>query len=39
MSDFPKFVEFHEEGVREGFQMEPVTYPREQRVADRKSVV
>ena len=27
MSDFPKFVEFHEEGVREGFQMEPVTYP------------
>ncbi len=33
MSDFPKFVEFHEEGVREGFQMEPVTYPREQRVA------
>ena len=33
MSDFPKFVEFHEEGVREGFQMEPVTYPRAQRAA------
>ncbi len=33
MSDFPKFVEFHEEGVREGFQMEPLTYPRERRVA------
>lgn len=33
MSDFPKSVEFHEEGVREGFQMEPATYPREQRVA------
>lgn len=33
MSDFPKAVEFHEEGVREGFQMEPVTYPLEQRVA------
>lgn len=33
MSDFPKSVEFHEEGVREGFQMEPVTYPREQRAA------
>ncbi|MGQ0700770.1 MAG: hydroxymethylglutaryl-CoA lyase [Panacagrimonas sp.] len=33
MNDFPKKVEFHEEGVREGFQMEPVTYPREQRVA------
>ena len=33
MSDFPKSVEFHEEGVREGFQMEPVTYPRERRAA------
>lgn len=33
MSEFPKKVEFHEEGVREGFQMEPITYPREQRVA------
>lgn len=33
MSDFPKFVEFHEEGVREGFQSEPRTYPLEQRVA------
>ena len=33
MSDFPKSVEFHEEGVREGFQMEPLTYPRERRIA------
>ena len=33
MSDFPKSVEFHEEGAREGFQMEPITYPRERRVA------
>ena len=33
MSDFPVKVEFHEEGVREGFQMESVTHPRVQRVA------
>ena len=32
MSDFPKFVEIREEGPREGFQIEPVVYPIEQRV-------
>ncbi|MCG8382131.1 MAG: hydroxymethylglutaryl-CoA lyase [Gammaproteobacteria bacterium] len=32
MSDFPKFVEFHEEGMREGFQIEPQIYPIEERV-------
>jgi len=32
MSDFPKFVEFHEEGPREGFQIEKTIYPIEQRV-------
>ncbi len=32
MSDFPKFVEFHEEGPREGFQIEKTVYPIEQRV-------
>ena len=32
MSDFPKFVEFHEEGVREGFQIEPVIHPIERRI-------
>ena len=31
MSDFPKFVEFHEEGPREGFQIECQTYPVAQR--------
>ncbi len=31
MSDFPKSVEFHEEGPREGFQIEPRSYPPEQR--------
>lgn len=31
MSDLPKFVEFHEEGPREGFQIEGVLYPLEQR--------
>ncbi len=31
MSDFPKFVELHEEGVREGFQVEKQYYPLEQR--------
>ena len=29
----PKFVEFHEEGTREGFQSEKVIYPLAQRVA------
>jgi isopropylmalate/homocitrate/citramalate synthase len=29
----PSFVEFHEEGPREGFQSEPVHYPLSQRVA------
>lgn len=33
MSDLPKFVEFHEEGPREGFQMEKSLYPLEQRAA------
>ena len=32
MSDFPKFVEFREEGPREGFQIEKQIYPIEQRV-------
>lgn len=32
MSDLPKFVEFHEEGPREGFQMEKAQYPLGQRV-------
>ena len=32
MSDFPKFVEFREEGPREGFQIEKKIYPVEQRV-------
>jgi len=31
MTDFPKHVEFHEEGPREGFQIEPRSYPIEQR--------
>lgn len=32
MGDFPKFVEFHEEGPREGFQIEKTIYPIERRV-------
>ncbi len=32
MSSLPKFVEFHEEGPREGFQIEKQIYPLEQRV-------
>ncbi len=32
MSDFPKFVEFHEEGPREGFQIEKTIYPIEGRI-------
>jgi len=32
MSDFPKFVEFREEGPREGFQIEKTVYPIEQRI-------
>ena len=31
MSDFPKFVEFREEGPREGFQIEKTIHPIEQR--------
>ncbi len=31
MSDLPKFVEFHEEGPREGFQIEKTLYPLERR--------
>lgn len=31
MSDFPKCVEFREEGPREGFQIEKTIYPVEQR--------
>jgi isopropylmalate/homocitrate/citramalate synthase len=33
MTDLPKFVEFHEEGPREGFQIEPVSYPLNRRAA------
>ncbi|CAN7747595.1 hydroxymethylglutaryl-CoA lyase [Acidovorax sp. LjRoot66] len=33
MSNLPASVEFHEEGPREGFQMEPKTYPRADRAA------
>jgi len=32
MSDFPKFVEFREEGPREGFQIEKKIYPVDERV-------
>jgi len=32
MSDFPKFVEFREEGPREGFQIEKKIYPVQERV-------
>jgi len=32
MSDFPKSVEFREEGPREGFQIEKRIYPIEQRI-------
>src|SRR5690606_8550497 len=33
MPSFPKYVEFHEEGPREGFQMDENIYPLEKRVA------
>jgi hydroxymethylglutaryl-CoA lyase len=33
MTDFPKRVEFHEEGPREGFQIEPRLFSIEQRAA------
>ena len=33
MSDLPKFVEFHEEGPREGFQSEKRLYPLAERAA------
>lgn len=33
MSDLPRFVEFHEEGPREGFQIERTLYPLERRAA------
>ena len=32
MTDLPKFVEFREEGPREGFQFEKKIYPIEQRI-------
>lgn len=32
MSSLPEFIEFHEEGPREGFQIEDQIYPLEQRV-------
>lgn len=32
MTEFPKFVEFHEEGPREGFQAEKKIYPLNQRL-------
>ncbi len=31
MTDFPKFVEFREEGPREGFQIEPAVFPLARR--------
>lgn len=33
MSDLPRFVEFHEEGPREGFQIEPASFSIEDRAA------
>jgi hydroxymethylglutaryl-CoA lyase len=33
MTSYPKFVEFHEEGPREGFQIESRSYPVEERAA------
>jgi hydroxymethylglutaryl-CoA lyase len=33
MGSMPRLVEFHEEGPREGFQMEPATYPLDERLA------
>jgi hydroxymethylglutaryl-CoA lyase len=33
MTDIPKFVTFHEEGPREGFQIEPAIYSIEDRVS------
>lgn len=33
MSDFPKHAEFHEEGPREGFQIEKQIYPLNERAA------
>jgi hydroxymethylglutaryl-CoA lyase len=33
MTDIPSSVEFHEEGPREGFQIEPVSYPLARRAA------
>lgn len=33
VSDFPEHVEFHEEGPREGFQIEKTMYPLEERAA------
>ena len=33
MGDLPKRVEFHEEGPREGFQIEKTLYPLADRVA------
>jgi len=35
MRDFPASVEFHEEGPREGFQVEPQIYP----LADRAALI
>lgn len=32
MNNYPKFVEFREEGPREGFQIEKTIYPIEQRI-------
>jgi len=33
MPDYPEFVEFREEGPREGFQIEPEIHPIEERIA------
>ncbi len=33
MTDMPKFVEFHEEGTRARFQIEPGLYPLARRAA------
>ncbi|HIF10280.1 MAG TPA: hydroxymethylglutaryl-CoA lyase, partial [Sneathiellales bacterium] len=33
MTSYPKFVEFHEEGPREGFQIEKQSFPPAERAA------
>ena len=38
MSDLPRRVEFHEEGPREGFQMEQGSFPLHDRLAQTRVV-